>query len=62
MISKSFLVKAKTTLKTPNAYIHDNVPLEESVSWMQNSEISLFPSIHEGFLRLHEAAATVYRQ
>ena len=56
---KSSLVETKTRLKTPNVYIHDNVPLEKLVSWMQKADIFLFPSIHEGFPKVTiEAAAT----
>jgi len=56
---KSSLVKAKTRLGTSNVYLHGRVPFEKLVSWMQEADIFLFPSIHEGFPKVTiEAAAT----
>lgn len=53
------LLKAKENFKASNVHFHGRVPLEKLVSSMQEADIFLFPSIHEGFPKVTiEAAAT----
>lgn len=53
------LLRAKEKFKTNNVSFHKNVPLQRLVSWMQEADVFLFPSIHEGFPKVTiEAAAT----
>jgi glycosyltransferase involved in cell wall biosynthesis len=53
------LLRAKEKFKTENVSFHKNVPLQGLVSWMQEADVFLFPSIHEGFPKVTiEAAAT----
>jgi glycosyltransferase involved in cell wall biosynthesis len=53
------LLKAKEKSKTRNVYFHGRVPFEKLVSSLQDSDVFLFPSIHEGFPKVTiEAAAT----
>jgi len=56
---ESSLLKAKEKFKASNVYFHGRVPLEKLVSSMQEADVFLFPSIHEGFPKVTiEAAAT----
>ena len=53
------LLRAKEKFRTDNVYFHKHVPLQRLVSWMQEADVFLFPSIHEGFGKVTiEAAAT----
>jgi glycosyltransferase involved in cell wall biosynthesis len=56
---KYSLLKAKEKSKTSNVYFHGRVPIEKLVSSMQDADVFLFPSIHEGFPKVTiESAAT----
>lgn len=56
---ESSLLKAKKRFNASNVYFHGHVPLEKLVSSMQEADVFLFPSIHEGFPKVTiEAAAT----
>lgn len=56
---ESSLLEAKKKFKTSNVYFHGRVPLEKLVSSLQEADVFLFPSIHEGFPKVTiEAAAT----
>ncbi len=56
---ESSLLEAKKKFKTHNVYFHGRVPFEKLISSMQEADIFLFPSTHEGFPKVTvEAAAT----
>jgi len=56
---QGMLLNMKKKFKLNNVQIRGHLPLEELVSSMQEADIFLFPSIHEGFPKVTiEAAAT----
>lgn len=55
---KERLVSIKRTRGLQNVYIHKNMPQRELISYYQNSDVFLFPSIHEGFPKVTLEAAS----
>lgn len=56
---ESSLVEAKENFQTGNVYLHGRLPIEKLVSAMQEADIFLFPSIHEGFPKVTIEAAAI---